>query len=71
MRNIINISLPPELTKEVEKAVKSGKFATKSEFFRHLLRLWHEEQLLEEIRQSRKEIAEGKGKILRSLKDLR
>jgi putative addiction module CopG family antidote len=71
MRNIINISLPKELSKEVEKAMKSGRYASKSEFFRDLLRLWQEEQLLRELRKSQREIAAGKGKTLRSLKDLR
>ncbi len=71
MRNIVNISLPKELNKEVERAVKSGRYASKSEFFRDLIRLWKEEQLLWELRKSQKEIATGKGKILRSLKDLR
>jgi len=70
MRNIINISLPEELNKEVDKAVKTGHFATKSEFFRHLLRLWKEEQVLQELRISQREIKAGKGKVLKSLKDL-
>lgn len=59
------------MAKEVEKEVKTGKFASKSEFFRSLLRLWEEEKLLRAIRESQREIAAGKGKILRSLKDLR
>ncbi len=71
MRNVVNISLPTELKSEVEKAVKSGEYATKSEFFRHLLRIWQEEQALKELGKSRKEIKRGKGRILRSLKDLR
>lgn len=71
MRTIINISLPQELNKQVEKAVKSGRYASKSEFFRSLLRLWEEEQLLKELKESQKEIADGKGKVLKSLKDLR
>lgn len=71
MRKIINLSLPEELKKEVDKAVESGQYATKSEFFRDLLRLWKEEQMLQELRESQKEIARGRGKILRSLKDLR
>jgi len=71
MRNIINISLPKELSREVEKAMKSGRYASKSEFFRDLIRLWQEDQLLQELRKSQKEIAAGKGKVLRSLKDLR
>ena len=71
MRSIINISLPQELAKEVEKAVKKGRFSSKSEFFRALLRLWREQQLLGEILESEKEFSEGKGKILKSLKDLK
>jgi putative addiction module CopG family antidote len=71
MRNIINISLPKELSREVEKAMKSGRYASKSEFFRDLIRLWQEDQLFQELRKSQKEIAAGKGKVLRSLKDLR
>ncbi len=71
MRNIVNISLPAELKREVEKAVGTGQYATKSEFFRHLLRLWREEQLLQELREGQREIARGKGKILKSLKTLR
>ncbi len=71
MRNIVNISLPKEMTKQVEKAVKSGNYASKSEFFRDLLRTWEECQLLKELRESQREITAGKGKVLRSLKDLR
>ncbi len=71
MRNIVNISLPKKLNKEVEKAVKSGRYASKSEFFRDLIRLWKEQQLFDEIMESEKEFAERKGKVLRSLKDLR
>ncbi|OGE80537.1 MAG: hypothetical protein A2660_00970 [Candidatus Doudnabacteria bacterium RIFCSPHIGHO2_01_FULL_45_18] len=71
MRSIINISLPAQLKSEVESAVKKGGYATKSEFMRDLLRLWKEEQLLQELRGSQQEIVRGKGKILKSLKDLR
>lgn len=71
MRNIVNISLPAELNKEVEKMVKSGDYATKSEFFRHLLRLWKEDQLLKGLDESRAQISSKKGKALGSLKDLR
>ena len=68
MRNVINISLPPELTKRVQREVKTGNYASVSEFFRHLLRT-HE--LAKELEKSRREFEAGKGKILRSLKDLR
>ena len=71
MRTIINISLPKEMAKKVGKEVESGKFATKSEFFRALLRMWEENKLLGELKQSQRETAEGKGRVLRSLKDLR
>lgn len=71
MRNIVNISLPPKLVEEVEGSVKRGHFSSKSEFFRMLLRLWMEGKLVEELEESRAELFKGKGKMLRSLKDLR
>lgn len=71
MRNIVNISLSKELTKTVEENVKSGRYASKSEFFRDLLRMWIEGRLLRELEESRRELAQGRGKALRSLKDLR
>ncbi len=71
MRNIITISLPEELDKVVDNAVRRGKFATKSEFFRNLIRLWEEGKLAEELKQSEWEFKAGKGKKLRSLADLR
>lgn len=71
MRAIVNISLPTQLYKVVEQAVTSGKFASKSEFFRDLLRMWLEGRLSNELEKSRKELRAGKGKLLRSLSDLR
>ncbi len=69
MRNIINISLPPELTKKVQQEVKTGNYASISEFFRHLLRT-HE--LAEELKKARNNFDRRKNwKILKSLKDLR
>ena len=70
MREIINISLPSPMAKTVKNAVKTGNYASISEFFRHLLREWQEGKLLSELNKSRAEIASGKGKILKSLKDL-
>lgn len=70
MRTVINISLPKKMAAGVEQAVKQGNYASKSEFFRDMLRLWEEEQLLKGLRESQKEIAAGKGKILKSLKQL-
>jgi len=71
MREIINISLPASMVSTVKKAVKKGEYSSTSEFFRHLLRQWQEEQLLKEINNSRKAIKMGKGKVLNSLKSLR
>lgn len=71
MRSVINISLPQQLESVVNNAVKSGKYASKSEFFRHLLRTWIENDLQKELEVSRREIASGKGKLLTTLKDLR
>ncbi len=72
MRNIINISLPAEMVKIVKREVKKGRYASVSEFFRALLREHEEEnKILAELEESQAEIAAGKGKVLRSLKDLR
>ena len=71
MRNIINISLPQKLAEIVEENVKRGHFSSKSEFFRMLLRLWIEGKLAQELEESRKEMHQGRGKLLKSLKDLR
>ncbi len=71
MRTIINISLPKSMAIAVEHNVKRGNFATKSEFFRTLLRLWMEGKLAMELDASREELSHGKGKLLRSLQDLR
>lgn len=71
MRTIINISLPGTMATKVRSAVKKGHFGSTSEFFRDLLRSWMDEKLYIELDESRREIASGKGKVLRSLKDLR
>jgi Arc/MetJ-type ribon-helix-helix transcriptional regulator len=71
MRSIINISITKNLKTQVEKAVKTGGYSTKSEFFRYLLRDWQEQQSLKELRASQKAIKNGNGKILKSLKALR
>ena len=71
MREVINISLPPIMAKSVKDAVKTGSYASTSEFFRDLLRDWQEGKLLNELNKSRAEITSGKGKVLKSLKSLR
>lgn len=72
MRNVINISLPYTMVKEVKKEVKSGNYVSVSEFFRHLLREWIiNRDIIGELEESRRELAAGKAKLLHSLKDLR
>lgn len=70
MRQIVNISLPEETVKMIKSEVKKGGYASISEFMRHLIRLWHTQQLIGDIRQSKKEFADGKEKVLKSLEDL-
>ncbi|MDO8482309.1 MAG: ribbon-helix-helix domain-containing protein [bacterium] len=67
----MNISLPKEMVVDIKREVKLGKFASTSEFVRHLIRLWNTEKLVRDIKQSQKEFAQGKYKVLRSLRDLR
>lgn len=70
MRNIVNISLPAETVKFIKQEVKKRKYISVSEFFRSLLRDYEENKILAEVEESRKEIALGKGKVLKSFKDL-
>lgn len=70
MRTIVNISLPKQLYTVVEDTVDSGRYASKSEFFRELLRMWIDGKLVQDIKQSEQEFSQGRGKKLRSLKDL-
>jgi len=69
MRNIINISLPKELAESVKKEVRKGKFATTSEYFRHLLRV---QKAADEIEEARNDWKNGRKnwRVLKSLKDL-
>ncbi|MBI5798556.1 MAG: ribbon-helix-helix protein, CopG family [Candidatus Yonathbacteria bacterium] len=71
MRTIINISVPASTKKEVEHEVKTGGYASVSEFFRAVIRERKENMLLRDLAQSRREFKAGKGKKLSSLKDLR
>jgi len=71
MREIINISLPKELNRAVERTIRKENYATKSEFFRDVIRMWLEGKILKDLAESRKELISGRGKLLKSLKDLR
>ena len=63
--------MPTNMKKEVDAYVKEGQYASVSEFIRNVYREWKEDRLLASLRESQKEIKEGKGKILHSLRDLR
>lgn len=71
MRTIVNISLPSEMSLVINQMVASGRFASKSEFIRSILREWMESNFYMELEKSRQELSSGKGKLLKSLKDLR
>jgi putative addiction module CopG family antidote len=71
MRNIVTISLPKQLDEQIEKEVKTGKFASKSEFVRCLIRMWQEEKLAKEIAEAERDIAAGRVREIKSLKELR
>ena len=55
----------------VDESVKSGRYASKSEFFRHLIREWQDNKLIRELEISKMEYESGKAKVLKSLEDLR
>jgi Arc/MetJ-type ribon-helix-helix transcriptional regulator len=71
MRSVLNISMPKIMVKKIEEEVKKGEFVSKSEFIRNLFREWEEKKLLKELKESQKEIREGKGVVLKSLKEVR
>lgn len=70
MRQIINISLPDTLVKEVKREVKTGGYASTSEFIRDALRAWKRQKLAEELHRDRKEFEAGKGQEIKSLANL-
>jgi Arc/MetJ-type ribon-helix-helix transcriptional regulator len=70
MRSIINISVPAELAAQVKKEAKKHHFSSTSEFFRHLWRLYQTEKTVRDVRISKKQFAQGKGKVLKSLRNL-
>lgn len=62
--------MPASMKKNVEQAVKEGNYASVSEFFRDTIRAWENARLIRELKESRAEIARGKGKLLKSFSDL-
>ena len=70
MRQTMTISLPHDLLIEVQRGVKEGGYATKSEYIRDLVRDAKEEKFMKMIEKSRKDFKAGKGKLLKSVNDL-
>ena len=62
--------MPVALKKSVDRMVKDYHYASTSEFFRDAVRALEDDKLVKDIIESEKEFAAGKGKKLRSLKDL-
>lgn len=71
MREVINISVTRDLNRAIDSLVKKGKYSTKSEFLRDIIRdKLAEVDMLRRLEISKKEVAQGKVKILKSLSDL-
>ena len=71
MRTVLNISLPQSLAIEVKREVREGKFASTSEFFRHILRVWNTDRLARSLEKSQDDWKKGKNWTkLNSLRDL-
>jgi Arc/MetJ-type ribon-helix-helix transcriptional regulator len=70
MRATLNISMPPELKKNVDRMIKDYHYSSTSEFFRDAVRALEEDKLILDIVESEREFSAGRGKKLRSLKDL-
>ena len=62
--------MPPLQKKNVDRMIKDYDYASTSEFFRDAIRALEDKKLIEGIMESEREFAAGKGKLLRSLKDL-
>jgi len=71
MRQIITISLPKSMADTVNYAVKTKSYINKSEFFRHLIRNWSENELIKQTLESNRQMKKGEKTLLKSFKDLR
>jgi Arc/MetJ-type ribon-helix-helix transcriptional regulator len=62
--------MPPLQKKNVDRMIKDYNYTSASEFFRDAVKALEEDKLIQDIVQSEREFSSGKGKKLRSLKDL-
>ncbi len=72
MRQVLSISLPNDLAKEIRKNVTKRGFGSLSAYFQHLTladreHLISEAELVETVRQSRKEYKKGQFLVAESL----
>ncbi len=70
MRSTLNISMPQLQRKNVERMIKDYNYTSTSEFFRDAVRALEDVKLIKDIMESEQEFSAGKGKKLRSLRDL-
>jgi len=71
MRNIVTISMPLGLKKQVDKVVAEENYSSVSEFFRDAVRAWENERLVRELKESQRDARMGRFKKLSSFRDLR
>ena len=71
MRTIVNISLPEATALEIKRSAKNRGFATVSEYMRYLVREEKEREFAKELLHDRALFEQGKGKVLKSLRDLK
>ena len=45
MRSIVNISMPKQMAKLIEEEMAEGRYASKSEFIRMLIKQWSKKKL--------------------------
>jgi len=45
MRSIVNISMPQEMAKLIEEEMTGGKYGSKSEFIRMLIKQWSKKKM--------------------------
>lgn len=62
--------MPPEQKKNVDRMIKDYHYTSVSEFFRDAVRALEEDKLILDIVESEREFSVGKGRKLRSLKEL-
>lgn len=75
MRQILSISMPGQLINEVKERIEVRGFKSVSDYIKFLIKADNdfisEEELLEDIKEARRDYKLGKLKVLKSLDDLK